>query len=139
MSADLPTDPNAIKKMEKAMAKEAKADEKDYKRILKQLKHSEQSEAKASKAASNADKHLKKMEEKEHRSIKSLQKATQGHDRAVTNRHTALTDLQMQRIQAERFKRNAESLRVKVDRLFKSKQAREEKRSHKQADLHSPR
>lgn len=51
MSAELPTDPKAIKKMEKAIAKEAQADEKEYQGALKELKHTEKSEAKASKVS----------------------------------------------------------------------------------------
>lgn len=50
-SAELPADPKAIKKMEKDMAKEAKADEKDYQGALKELKRTEKSEAKASKVS----------------------------------------------------------------------------------------
>jgi hypothetical protein len=51
MSAELPTDPKAVKKMEKAVAKEAQADEKDYQRSLKELKRTEKSEAEASKVS----------------------------------------------------------------------------------------
>jgi len=51
MSAELPSDPKAVKKMEKVITKEAQADEKDYKRALKELKSSEKSEAKASKVS----------------------------------------------------------------------------------------
>lgn len=47
------------------------------------------------KAASKADKHLKKMEVKEHDTIKSLQKATHNHDKAVTNLHTAQSEVQV--------------------------------------------
>ncbi|KAF8558962.1 hypothetical protein OG21DRAFT_1503407, partial [Imleria badia] len=108
MSAELPTDPKAVKKMEKAVAKEAQADEKDYQRSLKELKRTEKSEAEASKAASKADKHLKKMEDKEHNTIKSLQKATHNHDRAVTDLHTAQSDVQIQKQQTQKLKRNVD-------------------------------
>lgn len=47
-----------------------------------------------SKAVSKADKHLKKMEDNEHNATKSLQKATHNHDLAVTNLHTAQSDVQ---------------------------------------------
>lgn len=45
------------------------------------------------KATSNAEKHLKMMEDKELSTIRSLQKATQKHDQAVTNLHTAQSDV----------------------------------------------
>lgn len=51
MSAELPADPKAVKKIEKAITKEAQTDEKDYKHALKELRHTEKSEAKASKVS----------------------------------------------------------------------------------------
>lgn len=51
MSAELPTDPKAVKKIEKVIAKEAGADEKDYKHALKELRRTEKSDAKASKVS----------------------------------------------------------------------------------------
>ncbi|KAH0839620.1 hypothetical protein J3R83DRAFT_536 [Lanmaoa asiatica] len=49
MSAELPSDPKAVKKMEKTIAKEAQTDEKDYEHVLKELKRTEKSEVKASR------------------------------------------------------------------------------------------
>jgi predicted transcriptional regulator len=113
MNPEFPADPKAIKKVETAITKEARADEKDYQRALKELKQSEKSEAKTvkvrpsfgsyedsvistlAKAAHGADKNLKKMEQKEYDTVKSLQKATHLHDRAVTNLHTAQSDVQV--------------------------------------------
>lgn len=47
------------------------------------------------KAASKAERRLKKMEDGEHNTIRSLQKATQKHDLAVTNLHSAQADVQV--------------------------------------------
>ncbi|KAI9575001.1 hypothetical protein HD554DRAFT_140869 [Boletus coccyginus] len=137
MSVELPSDPKAVKKMEMAIAKEAQADEKDYKRALKELKGSEKSEAKAAKAAGNADKNLKKMEDREHNTIKLLQKATHNHDQALTSLHTAQSDVQIQKQQAERSRHRVDTLKVRADELFKAKQIREEERSRKLQNLHS--
>ncbi|KAN0097772.1 hypothetical protein V8E55_002218 [Tylopilus felleus] len=138
MNAELPTDPKAIKKMEKAITKESQTDEKDYKRTLKELKRTEKSEAEAAKAASKSDKHLKKMEGKEHHTIKSLQKATHNHDCAVTDLHTAQSDVQIQKQRAQKIRHNLAGMRVRADELFRAKQVREEERSRRLADLHSP-
>ncbi|KAF8554514.1 hypothetical protein OG21DRAFT_1412470 [Imleria badia] len=140
MSAELPTDPKAVKKMEKAVAKEAQADEMDYQRTLKELKRTEKSEVEASKAASKADKHLKKMEDKEHDTIKLLQKATHNRDWAVMDLHTAQSDVQvslgfplvneMRRLldsetASSEVKGNVDNLRVRADEIFQAKQIRE--------------
>lgn len=50
-SVDLPVDPKAIRRMEKDIEKEAKADEKDCQQALKELQRTEKSEAKASKVS----------------------------------------------------------------------------------------
>lgn len=109
-STELPADPRVVKKMEKDIANEAKADERDYQCALKELKRTEKSEAKASKvcqfgsshvpltlaqAARKAERHLKKMEDKEHDVIKTLQEATHTHDKAVTDVHTAESGVQV--------------------------------------------
>jgi hypothetical protein len=93
------------------------------------------------KAASQADKNLKKMEDKEHNTIKSLQKATHNHDQAVTNLHTAQSDVQVslgvfdlssrdalfkiQKQQAQTSRHRVAALRVRTDELSKAKQRHE--------------
>ncbi|KAF9224319.1 hypothetical protein BS17DRAFT_779632 [Gyrodon lividus] len=137
MSAELPTDSKAIRKMENDIAKESKTDDKGYKNALKDLKSTENSEAKASKAATKAEKNLKKIENREHDAIKTLQKATYSHDQAVTDLHSAQSDLQIKRQQAQKLRQDLDELRSRTDQLSKEKQVHEHERSSKLANLHA--
>ncbi|KAF8845629.1 hypothetical protein BDN67DRAFT_1064918 [Paxillus ammoniavirescens] len=124
MSTELPTDPRAIKKMEKDNA-------------LKELSSIENSEAKASKAVTKAEKNLRKMEDRDYDTIKTLQKATHSHDQAVTDLHSAQSDLQVKRQQAQRLGQGVDELRKRADQLYKEKQAHDQERSSKLAKLHA--
>ncbi|KIK99691.1 hypothetical protein PAXRUDRAFT_822460 [Paxillus rubicundulus Ve08.2h10] len=137
MSAEFPTDPKAITKMEKDIAKESKIDDTGYKNALKELSSIEKSEAKASKAATKAEKNLKKMENRDYDTIKTLQKATHSHDQAVTDLHSAQSDLQVKRQQAQRLRQDIDELRKHADQLSKEKQAHDQERSSKLAMLHA--
>ncbi|KIJ70433.1 hypothetical protein HYDPIDRAFT_23539 [Hydnomerulius pinastri MD-312] len=137
MSAELPADPKALKKMEKDIAKESKADDKGYRNTLKELKGSEKSETKASKAATKAEKTLKKMEGKEHDTIKTLQKATHSHDQAVTNLHSSQSDLQIKQQHAQKLRQELDQLRGRADHMSKEKQAHDRERDNKLASLHA--
>lgn len=73
--------------------------------------------------------------------IKSLQKATHNHDQAVTNLHTAQSDVQVslgvfglssrdalfqiQKQQAQTSRQRVDTLRARTDELLKAKQLRE--------------
>ncbi|KIJ19878.1 hypothetical protein PAXINDRAFT_107381 [Paxillus involutus ATCC 200175] len=140
MSTELPTDPKAVRKMEKDIAKESKIDDKGYKNVLKELSSIEKSEAKASKAATKAEKNLKKMENRDYDTIKTLQKATHSHDQAVTDLHSAQSDLQAsceESQQAQRLRQDVDELRKRADQLSKEKQAHDQERSSKLAKLHA--
>ncbi|KAF9246904.1 hypothetical protein BU15DRAFT_69760 [Melanogaster broomeanus] len=137
MSTGLPADTKAIRKTEEDIAKESKADDKGYKNALKELKTTEKTEAKASKAMTKAEKNLKKKEDREYEMIKTLQKATHGHDQAVTDLHSAQTDLQIKRQRAQTLRQEVDERRCRVDRLSKEKQAHDKERTSKLASLHT--
>ncbi|KAG1753686.1 uncharacterized protein EDB91DRAFT_1044124 [Suillus paluster] len=134
---EIPTDPESIKKLEKKISTEAKAEEKKLQSAFTTMHQQERSEAKASKARLLIPKHVKKLEKQELETVKSLHSATHKHDQAVAGLHLTQADLQTQQRQLDKLKRNVTTVRQQVDQVTKDKHDHDRERSDRLSQLHS--
>jgi hypothetical protein len=131
MSAIPPTDPSALKKIEKTIEKEAKAEEKHVQQVLKDLHSTEKADAKATKAVSKAQNNLGKAEKNEESTLKAASKAAYKHDLAATELHKAENDLRLKQQQNAKIHHNLESVKVQADEAKRQKEAHEQTRQSK--------
>ncbi|OAX43077.1 hypothetical protein K503DRAFT_233383 [Rhizopogon vinicolor AM-OR11-026] len=119
---ELPADPKPIKKLEKDISKDGKAEEKTMQSTFKDMYKQEKSAAKASKAVEKAEKAVKKLEKHETETVSSLRAATHKHDIAVTNLHSGQADLYAKQQQADKLKQDLANARQRADQVSKDKQ-----------------
>lgn len=131
------TDPNAVKKLEKTILKEAKAEEKNVQRTLKDLKSTEKSDAKASKAINKAEKTLEKTQKKEESTLEAANKAAHKHDIAATDLNKANKDLKLKQNQSAKIHQEFLSKKANADEAVRQKEAHEHDRETKLANLHT--
>jgi len=134
--SDIP-DPTALKKVEKKIEKEAKAEEKHVQQVLKDLHSTEKSDANVTKAVGKAQNALVKTEKKEESTLKAASKAAYKHDLAVTELHKAENDLRLKQQQQGKIHHNLGEMKAQADEAQRQKEAHEQMRQSKLAELHS--
>jgi len=132
-----PADPSALKKIEKKIEKEAKAEEKHVQQVIKDFHSAEKSDAKATKAVGKAQNYLVKAEKNEEGMLKAANKAEHKHDLAVTGLHKAENDLRLKQQQNAKIHHNLEMMKVQAEEAQRQKEAHEQTRQSKLTELRS--
>ncbi|TFK39029.1 hypothetical protein BDQ12DRAFT_722875 [Crucibulum laeve] len=128
-----------VRRMEKEIVREGRVEEKNLKHAIKDLSHLEKSETKAAKIADKAEHTLHKSEKKEQSTLNALNKATNKHDVAAANLHSAEQEAQVRQKQHEKLQADLERKKAVVDNAIKSHEAHVKEREAKLGSLHGDR
>ncbi|KAG5641796.1 hypothetical protein DXG03_004182 [Asterophora parasitica] len=112
--------PKIIKKMEKEIAKEGKAEESRVKHTLNDLSSAEKAHTKAEKAVTNAENALQRAEKNELDATNAISKATYDHDISVTNLHSAQQDSQVKKKQEAKLHQDVQAKKDAADAAIKA-------------------
>lgn len=139
MSFLLNTDPSSIKKLEKQLHKESKAENSQVKHAMKDLHSLEKEEKKALKALDKAQHNLLKAERSEISTADVMNKARHNHDIAVANVSTAVKDLEIKKQHEAKVKEELEAQKVQVEGMVNAQHVHNQERESKISQIHAAR
>ncbi|KGB77452.2 hypothetical protein CNBG_3290 [Cryptococcus deuterogattii R265] len=127
-----------VKETEKALAREAKAEEKNIKQSVKSLNQVEKAEAKAAKAEQQAEKHHLKASKFEEKTAGVLNKATSKHEEAYHKENIAASEVTQKQHAHSTLTHTVEQKKAQLDALQKKHQVNEQSRQSKLHEIAGP-
>ncbi|XAO23154.1 hypothetical protein I312_101932 [Cryptococcus bacillisporus CA1280] len=127
-----------VKETEKALAREAKAEEKNIKQSVKSLNQVEKAEAKAAKAEQQAEKHHLKASKYEEKTAGVLNKATSRHEEAYHKENIAASEVTQKQHAHSTLTHTVEQKKAQLDALEKKHQVNEQSRQSKLHEIAGP-
>ncbi|KAF9067965.1 hypothetical protein BDP27DRAFT_1328061 [Rhodocollybia butyracea] len=126
----------ALKKIEKKIAQEGKAEDKTVKANVKELTHAEKASQKAAKAVEKSEHALEKTHRREYSASKDLNKAAHKHDLTVAAIANAEKEVQVKKAEAERLQAEIAKKKDSVNHVLEDQREHNATRENKLAQVH---
>ncbi|KAJ7283421.1 hypothetical protein C8J57DRAFT_1709831 [Mycena rebaudengoi] len=134
-ATSLPTSPDALKRLEKQITKEANAEAAQVKHVLKDVQHTEKSAEKAQKSVNKAEKQNEKLSKKEAAAVKAVNKATHTHDNLLNDLTSSDRDVKLKQQQDIKLHAELEAKKARADELLKAQKNHDDAREAKLRDV----
>ncbi|KIK63345.1 hypothetical protein GYMLUDRAFT_129670, partial [Collybiopsis luxurians FD-317 M1] len=128
-----------LKKIEKKIIKEGKAEDATVSHALKDLAKLEKASNKATKALDKSQHALEKSHKEEHKATKNLNKATHKHDLAVAAIANAEKDLEARKAETARLQNEVAKKKEEVNGVLDSQRKHNSLRETRLAEIHHAR
>ncbi|KAJ3812850.1 hypothetical protein F5876DRAFT_74443 [Lentinula aff. lateritia] len=132
-------DESALKKLEKKIIDEGKAEDAHVSHTLKDLSKVEKASGKADKTFDKSEHALEKTHKKELKASNTLNKATHKHDLAVAAIGNAEKDLAVKKQESARLQAEVEQRKASVDGIIEAQRHHNSLRESKLAEIHNVR
>ncbi|CAK5276113.1 unnamed protein product [Mycena citricolor] len=131
----LPSDPSALKQMEKQILKEGNAEAHQVKHALKDVDASEKAATKAQKSLNKEEKKNEKLNKLEMKAAKDLNKATHRHDTLLNDIQSSERDLKLKHQQDVKLHADLEQKKLQAEELAALQRKHDDEREQKLKDI----